>query len=164
MPHTVAPELHGPRALPPGTPAPLFRLQDISGRRIALRASRGQRVVLVFFTDGQARTSIDLLRQCQGALPTLEQLGARLLAVSVEPVALHLDLSFPLLTDPDGAVARAYGVYWHNAEASYHAAFILDENETVRWSGVSPAGSHPDVGTLVRALARLPRRIELAAA
>ena len=101
-----------------------------------------------------------------------ERLGASVVGISVDELASHaavasqLGLSFPLLadSDPRGAVARAYGVYWENAETSYHAAFVLDEHGIVRWSCRASVGTHPDVDTILGALARLGQRPRLAAA
>jgi peroxiredoxin len=129
-------------------------------------------MVLVFYPQDGARASVEVLRHCQAALPMFERLGASVLAISVDAAASHaglasqLGLSFPLLADsePLGAVARAYGVYWENAEASYHAAFVLDEHGIVRWSCLAGVGTHPDVAAILRALSRLGPRPRLAAA
>ena len=129
-------------------------------------------MVLVFYPHDGARASVEVLRQSQAALPLFERLGASVLAISVDPVESHtalasqLGLSFRLLADsePLGAVARAYGVYWANADASYPAAFVLDEHGIVRWSCRASVGSHPDLAAILRAVSSLGPRRRLATA
>ena len=40
-----------------------------------------------------------------------------------------LDLNYPLLSDTDGSVAKAYGI--HNGRFSKRVTFIIDKNGTI---------------------------------
>jgi len=84
----------------------------------------------------------------------LLQKGYRVVGVSPDSVASHrrfmekYGLNFPLLSDPDSAVARAYGAYGEKkvrgrtAEGIIRSTFLLDEEGRVRkaWYRVKAKG------------------------
>jgi alkyl hydroperoxide reductase subunit AhpC len=55
-------------------------------------------------------------------------------------------------SNPEGAVARAYGVYLERKEMSGWALFIIDERGTIRWSRVYPGPVNPGVDGVLCAL------------
>lgn len=101
-----------------GDPAPDFTLQASDGREYGLSDFRGeQAVVLAWFP--RAFTS-----GCTVECKSLAENGHRIRAydvtyfmASTDPVEKNTEFAadtgadFPLLSDPDGEVARAYGVY-----------------------------------------------------
>lgn len=96
----------------------------------------------------------------QEALPTIEDFGARLVAISVDSLASHgafarsLGLNFPLLSDahPKGVVASAFGVYDEELGLARRGLFVMDGCGIVFWSHLSPMEINPGVGGVLKAL------------
>ncbi|RFU36551.1 thioredoxin-dependent thiol peroxidase [Actinomadura logoneensis] len=103
--------------LQPGDDAPEFELPDADGKPVSLASLRGRRVVLYFYpaamTPGCTKESVDF----QGSLPDLEAAGTTVVGISPdkpEKLARFREkegLTFPLLSDPETEVLRAYGAY-----------------------------------------------------
>ena len=140
-----------------GDQAPDFALQSTSGRTVALRELRGRRVVLYFYpkddTPGCTREACDFrdnLARVRGA-------GAEVYGVSKDSLASHdrfrekYELPFELLSDPDNAVARAYGahgkkvLYGKPIVGTIRSTFVIDADGRIaaRWSPVKVEG-HAD--------------------
>jgi peroxiredoxin len=103
------------RAVKAGETAPDFTLPDVRGDSVTLSALlRDGPVVLTFYRGGWCPYCNLQLRAYQRALPEIEALGARLVAVSPEApdntltTAQKNELAFPVLSDVDGAVGRAW--------------------------------------------------------
>ena len=100
-----------------GDPAPDFTLQSAGGKPITLFAYRGRRVVLYFYPKDDTPGCTKEACSFRDATAELKQAGAVVLGVSRDAIASHqrfagkFQLSFPLLSDPDAAVCKAYGVY-----------------------------------------------------
>ena len=100
-----------------GDRAPAFSLKTAGGKTIALSEFRGRRVALYFYpkddTPGCTREACGF----RDELAQFTKAQTVVLGVSGDDVASHerfaqkFRLTFPLLSDPDAAVARAYGVY-----------------------------------------------------
>ncbi len=127
-----------------GDPAPSFRALAVGldyppdGAEVASDALRGQRVVLYFYPEDDTpgcteqacaiRDAWDDFRQC-----------AKLFGVNSGPVEEHrrfiekFALPFPLLSDPDNEIAKAYGLWLgeggggdaEGGEATERSTFIL---------------------------------------
>ncbi|SEF89814.1 peroxiredoxin Q/BCP [Thermomonospora echinospora] len=103
--------------LQPGDVAPEFELPDADGNPVSLASLRGKRVILYFYpaamTPGCTKESVDF----RDSLPELQAAGATVIGVSPDTpakLAKFRDrdaLTFPLLSDPDTEVLRAYGAY-----------------------------------------------------
>jgi peroxiredoxin len=106
-----------PAKLAKGEPTPPFELSTLGGPPIALPADlRGQVVAVRFWADW--------CPFCEGEMRSIEPVyqryrdrGLRLLAINVrqdrETAAAFVEplgISYEVLLDPDGAVARSYGV------------------------------------------------------
>ena len=100
-----------------GSEAPDFSLSDDSGNSVHLSSFRGKPVVLYFYpkddTPGCTKEACDF----RDASKALHKYGAAVLGVSLDGQAPHqkfkakYGLPFPLLSDPDASVSKAYGVY-----------------------------------------------------
>lgn len=100
-----------------GQKAPAFRLQSGDGVFISLSEFKGKTVVLYFYpkdlTPGCTQQACDF----QDSLGRLKKAGVVILGVSKDSVDLHRrfaerhSLLFPLLSDSDGKVCEAYGVW-----------------------------------------------------
>ena len=100
-----------------GDKAPSFSLASDSGETISLKDFKGKTVVLYFYpkdmTPGCTQEACDF-RDSQGKY---KKAKAVTLGVSKDSVERHVkfrdkyDLNFPLLSDEDGKVCEAYGVW-----------------------------------------------------
>ena len=100
-----------------GHPAPAFTLPGSDGTPIRLSEFRGQRVVLYFYPKDDTPGCTTEACGFRDARSAFAREGAIVLGVSRDRVASHArfitkyGLTFPLLSDPEALVAKAYGVY-----------------------------------------------------
>lgn len=137
--------LGGPQP-PIGKPAPAFTLPTNSGDgEISLTDYRGHWVVLYFYPqDGTSGCTLEA-RRFQESLPQYQKLNAEVVGVSVDDVASHESfcsaegLEFPLLSDVNGDVSRAYGS-WLSGFSLRHT-YLIDPDGIMRerFLGVRPA-------------------------
>lgn len=143
--------------LKPKDKAPQFSLPDQSGKKVKLSDFKGKKVLLYFYPKADTpgcTTQACSLRDAS------EPLGANKVAVvgisPDEPAKLtkfdkKYDLGFPLLSDPDHKVAKAYGawgeksMYGKKYEGILRSSFLLDEKGNVlqAWYKVSPKDTVP---------------------
>ena len=146
-----------------GTLAPDFTLPQTHSTRCALHSLLGRPVVLVFYPLDWEPVSRDQLVLYQKFAPEFEQLGARLLGISVDSVYCHVAfardarLHFPLLADfhPRGQVARRFGIYRDKHGMSARALFVLDRRGKIRFSRAYPDLFNPGVDEALTALETL---------
>jgi peroxiredoxin Q/BCP len=145
--------------LKPGDLAPDFALVDQDGQTVRLADFRGQKLLLFFYP--KALTSGCTKQACsvRDARAELADLGVAALGISPDPMDLQKKfavkhaLGFPLLSDPDHAVAMAYGVwgeksmYGKKYEGIIRSAFLLDDHGRViqAFYKVSPEQTVPKV-------------------
>jgi peroxiredoxin len=152
--------------LQPGQRAPNFTLQRTPDQPLSLQDLRGQPVILAFYPADWSPVCGDQMSLYNEVLPEFRRYGANLLGISVDGAWCHLayarerKLQFPLLADfePKGAVARSYGVYRQTEGMSERALFVLDAEETIQWSYLSPIGVNPGADGILRALESLSAR------
>jgi peroxiredoxin Q/BCP len=127
-----------------GKKAPDFRLESSQGGEVALKDLRGRTVVVYFYpkddTPGCTREAC-AFRDGQAAL---KRKGVVVLGVSGDSVASHekfrdkYGLNFPLLSDPDKAVAKKYGawgekvLYGKKTVGMIRSTFVIDGEGVVR--------------------------------
>jgi peroxiredoxin Q/BCP len=105
------------RALAVGDQAPEFSLPASGGGTVRLSALREKTVVLYFYPKDDTPGCTKEACAFRDTSPRFTRAGAVILGVSMDSAASHekfaakYGLSFPLLSDPDGAVCKAYGVY-----------------------------------------------------
>ena len=123
-----------------GTIAPEFELLDQNGQARRLSDYRGQRVILYFYPKDM--TSGCTKQACAfGELyPQFREKGAVVLGVSKDSVASHkrfeekYGLPFPLLSDPERNVIRAYDVWKEKMNCGkvtmgvVRTTYLIDEN------------------------------------
>ena len=125
--------------LEPGMPAPGFSLPDQDGKLRSLADFRGEKVVLFFIPE--AMTPACTMEACefQDSAAPLAAAGYRVLGMSrdsVERMRRFADrdgLEYPLLSDPEATVHRAYGAYGTKnsygriIEGAIRSTFVIDE-------------------------------------
>lgn len=115
-----------------GAPAPAFDLMDVHGEKVELADFHGEVVLINFWATwcGPCRLEMPVL---QDYYERYRSDGFQVLAVNyaeprdeVESFAAELDLSFPLLLDPGGAIQRRYGV------RGYPSSYVVDRRGIIR--------------------------------
>jgi thioredoxin-dependent peroxiredoxin len=133
--------------LSPGDEAPDFTLLDAGGAEASLGDFRGRKVLVYFYPKADTP---GCTKQACGLRDALPELGdAAVVGISPDkPAALarfdtKYGLGFPLLSDPDHAVAEAYGVW--GEKKNYGRTYM----GIVR-SAASPAGRSPVARPITR--------------
>lgn len=127
-----------------GDKAPAFKLRAGDGTQVRLSGLKGRKVVLYFYpkddTSGCTKEACDF----EVHRNELKKRGAVVLGVSADNESSHAafadkyGLSFPLLSDPDRTVIKAYGVwkkksmYGRTYMGIERTTFIIDEKGIVR--------------------------------
>jgi thioredoxin-dependent peroxiredoxin len=132
------------RVLKEGEKAPDFTLSTDDGSEVRLKDLRGKPVVVYFYpkddTPGCTREAC-AFRDSQAEI---RKLGAVVLGVSPDSVASHqkfrtrYTLNFPLLSDPERAVAKKFGafgekvMYGRKVTGMIRSTFVIDGKGVVR--------------------------------
>ncbi len=119
----------------PGRKAPAFSIPDQDGNLVTLASLKGSRVLLYFYpkdhTPGCTQESCDF----RDSFARLESMGVRVFGVSRDTVSSHkkfqdkLALPFPLLSDVEGGMCEAYGVW--KEKSMYGRKYMGIERTTV---------------------------------
>ncbi|WP_254507195.1 thioredoxin-dependent thiol peroxidase [Anatilimnocola floriformis] len=149
-----------------GTKAPAFTLADDNGNKVKLADLKGSPVVLYFYpaddTPGCTREACAFRDQ----QAELKKLGAKVLGVSPDDVASHgkfrdkFKLNFPLLADPDHAVAEKFGawreknMYGKKSMGIARSTFLIDGTGVIRkvWRAVKVDGHDAKVLEALQAM------------
>jgi thioredoxin-dependent peroxiredoxin len=100
-----------------GKKAPAFTMESSDGGKVKLSDFAGKAVVLYFYPRDSTPGCTVEAEGFRDALPALKKLGAVVLGVSKDSIASHCkfrdkyELTFPLLSDPEGKVLEAYGAW-----------------------------------------------------
>ena len=149
-----------------GDKAPDFTLPADGGGMVSLRALKGKPVVLYFYPKDDTSGCTAEACAFRDALPDFSKLKAEIVGVSRDSVASHdlfkrkFELPFPLASDEDGKVCRAYGVwveksmYGRKYMGIERSTFLIDANGVVRkmWRKVKVPGHAQDVLEAAEAL------------
>ena len=136
--------------LSPGDKAPAFTLVDQDGEKVKLTDLKGRKVLVFFYP--KADTSGCTTQAC-GLRDVADQVGdTAILGISPDEPAKQKrwddkhGLGYPLLSDPEHAVADKYGVwgeksmYGRKYFGIVRSAFLIDEKGKVAeaWYKISP--------------------------
>ncbi|BDZ46030.1 thioredoxin-dependent thiol peroxidase [Naasia aerilata] len=136
--------MSGADRLEQGDTAPDFRLEDETGSPVSLSDFAGEKVVLYFYpaamTPGCTAEACDF----RDSLNSLKSAGYQVVGVSKDEPAKNKEfkeqenLNFPLLSDPDLSVHKAYGAYGEKSlygktvEGVIRSTFVLNETGFVQ--------------------------------
>ena len=141
-----------------GKKAPAFSLEGSDGKVHTLASYQGHKVVIFFYpkdnTPGCTKEACGF-RDYAGEL---KKLGVIVLGVSKDSLKSHgkfiadHQLNFPLLSDPEKTMLKAYGawgkkmMYGKEVEGTIRSTVVIDEKGKVlkHWSKVRKAEAHPD--------------------
>jgi peroxiredoxin 2/4 len=151
--------------LKPGDIAPPFDLPSAADGRIGrLRLSEidSEMVVLFFYPHD---FSFICPTEVVGFHKSGEAFAAEhtsIVAVSIDDAQTHLrwarelgGIGYPLLSDEDGALARAYGVFDESAGRAMRATFILDSKRSIVYCVACPVNVGRSVGETLRVVRAL---------
>ncbi len=129
--------------LAPGDSAPDFTLSDADGKPVSLKDYRGQKVIVYFYpaamTPGCTKEACDF----RDNLSSLAGSGYAVIGISPDKPAKLVQfreaegLTFPLLSDPDRSVLRAYGawgekrLYGKPVTGVIRSTFVIDEQSRI---------------------------------
>ena len=149
-----------------GKKAPAFTLESSDGGKVKLSELAGNHVVLYFYPRDNTPGCTVEAQEFRDAVPALEKLGAVVLGVSKDSIASHckfrdkFELTFPLLSDPDGKVLEAYGawgeksMYGKKMMGIIRSTVLIGKDGKVKqhWPKVSVKGHVAAVVDAVKAL------------
>ena len=142
-----------------GDKAPAFTLDADGGATISLKQFKGRKVVLYFYPKDDTSGCTTEACGFRDNWKAVQAQGAVVLGVSPDSTASHdrfktkYRLPFPLLADPDHAVAEAYGawgeksMYGRKYQGILRSTFIVDEDGRIAavFPKVKPKGHAAEV-------------------
>ena len=149
-----------------GKKAPAFTLTADDGKKVKLSDLKGSPVVLYFYPKDDTPGCTKEACAFRDRQAEMEQLGAKVLGVSPDTVESHVkfrdkfNLNFPLLADPDHAVAEKYGawreknMYGKKSMGIQRSTYLIDADGKVAkvWQRVQVDGHDEEVVAAIRAL------------
>ncbi len=150
-----------------GDKAPNFTLRNTEKEEVSLEDYKGKNVVLLFFPMAFTGVCTEELCQTRDNMSVYNHLNAQVLALSVDsPFSLgkfkkENNYNFPLLSDFNKAVSRAYGAFYEEfvlglRGVSKRAAFVIDGGGVVQYAEIlESAKDMPDFGAVKATLEQL---------
>ncbi len=149
-----------------GKKAPAFALTADDGKKLKLSDLKGSPVVLYFYPKDDTPGCTKEACAFRDRKAEMEKLGAKLLGVSPDTVESHVKfrdkyrLNFPLLADPDHAVAEKYGawreknMYGKKTMGIQRSTYLIDAGGKVAkvWQRVSVDGHDEQVMAAIQSL------------
>ncbi len=127
-----------------GDKAPAFSGLDQDGKKVALSAFKGKKVVLYFYPQDNTPTCTVQACNLRDNYALLKKEGFVVLGVSPDTVESHLkfgikqELPFTLIADPRHAIIEKYGVwgekqlYGRKYMGLHRTTFVIDEKGVIR--------------------------------
>jgi peroxiredoxin Q/BCP len=144
-----------------GDLAPDFTLEGTKGT-FTLSEQRGRRVILLFYPGDDTTVCTKQFCSYRDHGEEMAQLDAVIVGISAQGLEskrafeAKYGLTTPLLADPDGQVARLYGVYAPRLKMAKRTVFVIDaEGRIAHRHGNFMSLSFDDVDTLRGALERV---------
>jgi peroxiredoxin Q/BCP len=150
-----------------GDPAPDFDLPRDGGGRLSLVDLNGAPAVIYFYPKDDTPGCTKEACGFRDAWTVIQEAGIQVVGVSKDSVKRHdtfkakYELPFPLLSDGDGTLSRAFGVMVDKTTPSgkpstsvQRATFLIDADGVIRkvWPKVKVAGHVDDVLAAAREL------------
>ena len=143
--------------LKPGDKAPNFHLEDQDGKKVRLSRFKGRKLLVYFYP--RANTPGCTVQSCNvsDSRKAFDGLGVDVVGMSPDlpdkqkKFDEKYGLDFPLLSDPDHAVAEAFGVWGEKTMRGkrymgvIRSSFLIDEKGKIMnaWYKVSPKDTVP---------------------
>ena len=126
-------------AIEVGKEAPDFTLPDENSQPVRLRDLRGSPVVLVFYRADFSPVCTNEMCGYRDDYSHFQAKGARVFGISRDSVWAHkafkasLGLTYSLLSDPKGEVARLYDTWNEELALANRLMVVVDENGVIRY-------------------------------
>lgn len=147
-----------------GDKAPEFSVQNDQGQTITLAGLKGKKVVLYFYPKDDTPGCTTEAKDFRDMEKEFAAAGAVILGVSKDSVKSHCnfrdkyELNFQLLSDEEGAVCNAYGVwveksmYGKKYMGIQRATFVIDAQGVIHnvWPKVSVTGHAKEVLDVIK--------------
>jgi thioredoxin-dependent peroxiredoxin len=141
-----------------GDKAPNFKLKDQNGKTVSLGDFKGKKLLLYFYPKADTSGCTKQACSIRDAESDLSQAGIAAIGMSPDKPDKQKkfddkhSLGFPLLSDEDNAVAKAYGawgekkMYGKTYEGIIRSSFLIDEKGNIikAWYKVSPTDTVPN--------------------
>jgi peroxiredoxin Q/BCP len=141
-----------------GKKAPPFSLPDENGKTVSLDALRGKDVLLYFYPKDDTPGCTKEACGFRDRWKDLQKKGVVVLGVSADDAESHqkfiakYKLNFPLLTDADRSVMKAYGAYGKKMMYGVEKIGVIRSSAWIgpdgvvkkHWKKVADASKHPD--------------------
>lgn len=151
--------------LKPGDAAPPFDLPcalDDQLSRVSLASLRSETVVLFFYPRDFSFICPTEVIGFHRARESFNVEQTRIVGISVDDAETHRrwarelgGISYPLLADEGGKVARAFGILDERENVALRATFILDPNRIIVYAVASPANVGRSVSETLRVVRAL---------
>ncbi len=142
-----------------GDKAPDFNLPIETGEMLSLGSLKGKKVVLYFYPKDDTPGCTKEACGFRDNLADFNDINAQVIGVSKDPIKKHVkfiekyDLNFPLVSDEEGTLCEAYGVwveksmYGKKYMGIDRATFLIDEEGVIQkiWRKVKVPGHVEDV-------------------
>jgi peroxiredoxin 2/4 len=147
--------------------APDFKADAVRGAgeriEVDLRALRGRFVVLLFYPRDFTKVCPTEVVELSKRMPELAALGAEALAISVDDVDTHArwiaealgPVAVPLVADPGGAIATAYGAFLPAHAVATRATFIVDPAGVIQYAGFHNLSVGRSISEIIRVIEAL---------
>jgi peroxiredoxin len=129
------------------SPAPQWSLPAADGRLVSLSDHRGRPVLVIFYLGYGCLHCVEQLAAFEPAAADFRNAGVSIVAVSTDaPEGLEKSYSalklpggypFPLVSDEQLSVFKAYRAYDDFEKKPLHGTFLIDGEGLVRWQDVS---------------------------
>ncbi len=141
-----------------GDKAPEFALKDQAGGIVRLSDYKGRRLLLYFYPRADTPGCTTQACSIRDSAPKLAAAGLAAVGISPDEPQVQsafdrkFGLGFPLLSDPDHAIAEAYGawgersMYGRKSMGIIRSSFLIDENGKIAaaWYKVKPEDTVPE--------------------
>jgi peroxiredoxin Q/BCP len=149
-----------------GAKAPNFKLNADNGETLSLKDFKGRALVLYFYPKDDTPGCTSEACAFNEAMPHFEKMDAVVLGISRDSLKSHekfsqkYGLTFPLLSDEDGTMCEAYGVwveksmYGKKYMGIERTTFLIDATGKIAkiWPKVKVPGHAKEVLDAVKAL------------
>ncbi len=125
-----------------GKKAPSFTLASSDGTTVGLADFAGKTLVVYFYPRDNTPGCTIEAQEFRDAVPALKKLGAVVVGVSKDSIASHCkfrdkyQLSFPLLSDPDGNMLEAYDAWGEKSMYGKKMMGIIRSTVVIDGNGV----------------------------
>ena len=141
-----------------GDAAPSFELLDQHGKRVRLQDFRGRKLLVYFYPEADTPGCTTQSCSVRDHRQDLAGIGMDVLGISPDHPDKQLafdekyGLGFPLLSDPDHAIANAWGTWGEKSrdgrtyQGIIRSSFLVDEDGRVErsWYSVKPEDTVPN--------------------